>query len=99
MLKQQLRVLWLRNGDRNIWFFHQAIQRRRSRNSINNLGWNGKSISEPLDIKNAIFSHFKEQFFKRDFEMIFDAKGVLKPKINDEDIMFFKEWYQVRKLT
>lgn len=54
MLKQKARISWLKEEDRNTKFFHQAIQKRRSRNNIRKLSFEGKSITEPVEIKQVI---------------------------------------------
>lgn len=47
MLKQHARVLWLKEGDRNSKFFHQAIQKRRSKNAMKQLRCNGRTTHDP----------------------------------------------------
>lgn len=88
MWKQQPEVFWLKEGDRNTKNFHQALQRRRTRNSIFKLSVQGMTYLKPNPIKSAIFNHFKSQFFRRDFDKILDAKGVLTIKIINEDNSF-----------
>lgn len=77
--------MWLKNGDRSSKFCHQAIQRRRGKNSIINLVWNEDIISEPKVIKETIFEHFRNQFSRRDFENILKVKAVLAPKLSEVD--------------
>lgn len=55
MLRQQARITWLKEGDRNIKLFYQAIQRRRWRNNIKKLSHLGKTLLEPKEIKEAFF--------------------------------------------
>ncbi|KAK1376201.1 hypothetical protein POM88_032394 [Heracleum sosnowskyi] len=65
MLKQKARVEWLKEGDRNSKKFHQAIQKRRVRNSIKKLLCNGRLSSGPLEIKQEAKAHFQQVFRKR----------------------------------
>ncbi|KAK1382324.1 hypothetical protein POM88_020059 [Heracleum sosnowskyi] len=58
MLKQKARVEWLKEGDRNSKFFHQAIQRRRARNMIRKIQWKGGVLTEPSEIKQTAKEHF-----------------------------------------
>lgn len=46
--------------DYNTRFFHNVIYHRRSRNQINKLLWNNKVVSEPEELKRALFHGFKD---------------------------------------
>lgn len=48
MVRQQSRMKWLKEGDRNTKFFHQAIQKRRIKNQIVKLWWKGKNHKHTL---------------------------------------------------
>ncbi|KAK1364869.1 hypothetical protein POM88_040430 [Heracleum sosnowskyi] len=74
MLKQKARVEWLKEGDRNSKRIHQAIQKRRARNSIKKLLCNGRLSSDPLEIKQEAKEHFQQVFRKRKEFNIFSIK-------------------------
>lgn len=59
IIRQQARITWLEEGDNNTKFFHQALQRRRSRNNIRKINYLGSSITELEEIKGAFFQHYK----------------------------------------
>lgn len=65
MLKQQARISWLREVDRNTNFFHHSIQRRMSKNNIRKILLQGEYVVDPVKIKQAFLQHYKAQFFKR----------------------------------
>lgn len=65
MLKQKVRISWLKDGDRNTKKFHHSIHRRRSRNNIRKIIHKGNSILDPVEIKQAFLQHYKAQFSKR----------------------------------
>lgn len=85
MLKQKARISWLKEGDRNTKFFHQAIQRRRSRNNIRKLTYKGKSIIDPLEIRQAFHQHYKDQFSKRSLAKLFSVKELMNHLVTQED--------------
>ncbi|KAK1370197.1 hypothetical protein POM88_036289 [Heracleum sosnowskyi] len=82
MLKQKERVEWLKEGDRNSKFFHQAIQKRRVRNSIKKLISNGRLSSDPLEIKHEVKAHLQQVFRKRKEFNIFSVKGLISHKLS-----------------
>lgn len=89
MFRQQARISWLKESDRNTKFFHHAIQRRRARNNIRKFLHHGKTILELVEIKNAFFfQHYRVQFFKRKMAGIFFVKKVRFPIVTQEDNVF-----------
>lgn len=85
MLRQQARILWLQEGDRNTKFFHYAIQKRRSKNNISKISSHGESIVDPDKIKLAFFEHYKNQFSKRQLEKMFSINDLMIPLVTQED--------------
>ncbi|KAK1400743.1 hypothetical protein POM88_000348 [Heracleum sosnowskyi] len=82
MLKQQARIDWLKEGDRNTKKIHQVIQKRRARNSIKKLLCNGRLSYDPLKIKQEIRRHFKQVFSNRPEFNIFSIKCLISQKIS-----------------
>ena len=56
---QKSRVHWLKEGDRNTYFFHLVSKIRRRRNNISKLKFEGREVDDPRLIKEGIFNHFK----------------------------------------
>ena len=85
IIRQQAIISWLQEGDKNTKFFHQALQRRRSRNNIRKILVLNSTISDPDGIKKAFYQHFKAQFAKRRLERLFSINRVLNPVVSKED--------------
>lgn len=64
MLRQRARINWYFKGDKNTRFYHKIIQKRRCRNLIRKILWNGSFISEPNEVKSAFYFHFSNLFKK-----------------------------------
>lgn len=58
MLKQKARLNWLKLGDRNPIFFHKAIQKRRHRNIIKRVFWNGAWLTDSESIKRTFYQFY-----------------------------------------
>lgn len=88
MLRQQARISWLKDGDRNTKIFHHSIQRRRSKNNIRKIMLQGESIVDPVKIKLAFLEHYKAQFSKRKIAKMFSVRNLMVPLVSQEDNEF-----------
>ncbi|KAL7177287.1 hypothetical protein ACSBR2_030606 [Camellia fascicularis] len=59
---QKSRLNWVLKGDKNTRFFHIMASRRQSRNLIDSLKINGIFYEDPVEMKKAVWVHFKELF-------------------------------------
>lgn len=59
---QKSRLNWALKGDKNTWFFHIMASRRQSKNLIDSLKINGILYEDPVEMKKAMWVHFKELF-------------------------------------
>lgn len=84
MLSQKARMNWLKLGDGNTKFFHQAIQKRRSINTIKKLFWGEGWLSEPEKIKQAFFEYYAE-FFRSRGENLLDIGLLNLPRLPEEE--------------
>ena len=62
IMRQKSWVQWLKLGDVNTKFFHLVTSNRRRKNSITRLSVDGRILTELVEIKSAIYQHFKYQF-------------------------------------
>ncbi|KAK3227071.1 hypothetical protein Dsin_006933 [Dipteronia sinensis] len=60
--RHKSRVLWLKDGDRNLKFFHTMYQVKRQKNQIGDLLIDGEPCTDPITIKDMIYRYFKKQF-------------------------------------
>ncbi len=60
--RQKSRALWLREGDKNIKFFHRLANSNRRQNSISTLLINGELSSEPDAIADCITQFYQNLF-------------------------------------
>eukprot|EP00253_Pinus_taeda_P004070 PITA_04070 len=59
--RQKSRIKWLREGERNTKFFHQAMIKHRQRNKILSIkDKNGNRVVEQAEIEQVLMDHHKE---------------------------------------
>lgn len=85
MVRQKARITWLKARDRNTKFFHQALQGRRAKNSINKLLWNGRMVVSPSEIKKAATCHFQNLFSCKFNHITFKNRSLISRKLTDEE--------------
>lgn len=81
---QRSRGLWLKEGDRNISFFHRTANHHRRFNIIDKLRANGDEITKPEEIKRKICEYYEELYLEiEEWRPKLDMRGC--PRINIED--------------
>ena len=61
--RQRSRVQWLKEGDRNIAFFHRQASNRKSRSIIKGLrNADGEWITEPSGVSAILTQYYKDIF-------------------------------------
>ena len=60
--RQKSRALWLKEGDNNTEIFHRMANARRNGNFISSLTISGIRLEKEEELKEGIFSHFREMF-------------------------------------
>ena len=63
-LKQRLKVLWLKVGDRNIAYFHRSALIHKRRNTIDIKDGNNVNLSKLDQIGNYVTSYFKNYYLE-----------------------------------
>lgn len=71
-------------SDKNTIFFNQFIQKRRNRNNIKSIEWNGKLLNGPEEVRNALLTHFKGIFNKGE-GTIFTMWSCLNSRLSEKD--------------
>ena len=56
---QKSREMWLREGDRNIGFFHKMANSHRRRNCLSKIKINGTWLTDEQEIKGGVVGAFK----------------------------------------
>jgi hypothetical protein len=64
--QQKSRVQWCKLGDKNTRFFHLAATIRQKRNQMLSLEVDGKMLSNPVDMKIAVFNFFRNLYSHHD---------------------------------
>ncbi|KAF3793683.1 hypothetical protein EJ110_NYTH03477 [Nymphaea thermarum] len=63
--RQKSRMKWLRSGDANTHFFHEAVKMRRRRNKIHQIVIGDTTVTDPKEVMQAVSDHFY-QFLGQD---------------------------------
>lgn len=84
MLCQKARMNWLKLGDGNTRFFHQAIQKRKTRNNIRKLLWENKWITSLADIQQAFLKHYSN-FFRSSGSSFLELGSLSLPRLTSQD--------------
>ncbi|KAK1256612.1 hypothetical protein QJS04_geneDACA024456 [Acorus gramineus] len=63
--RQKSKALWLKAGDNNTKFFHQAVSQHRRVNHILKIQIGDSLWEEPEEIRSNLTTHFKRSFRKR----------------------------------
>ena len=62
-LETESRELWLKEGDKNTWFFHRMANAHRRRNTILNISINGRRLVQETEIKEGLVDAFQKLLF------------------------------------
>lgn len=87
MLLQKSRISWLKEGDRNSRFFHQAILRRRTRNKISHPESNGQVVNSVDGIKNILKNHISNLFSERNDVGLFKIPQGFFKSLSEKDMV------------
>ncbi|XP_028080976.1 uncharacterized protein LOC114282492 [Camellia sinensis] len=68
--RKMIEKIWLQKsrlnckvkGDKNIKFFHIIAKKRQNTNAIDSMIVNGTSVKEPVEMKQAMYDHFRTSF-------------------------------------
>ncbi|MCI26406.1 endonuclease/exonuclease/phosphatase family protein, partial [Trifolium medium] len=71
---QQVRLMWLREGDANSKYFHSILISRRIRNALSSIMVDDHRVEGVQPVRQAIFSHFSSHF---------KAASVDRPRVDD----------------
>lgn len=71
---QQLRLLWLREGDANSKYFHAIMLGRRRRNSISSIIVENNHVEGVMNVREAVFTHFINDFQTQD---------IIRPRVDN----------------
>lgn len=59
---QKSRLNWNLNGDKNTKFFRIIATKRQNTNAIDSISVNGELVKEPVEVKQAVYDHFRLSF-------------------------------------
>ena len=60
--RQKSRETWLKEGDRNMGFFHRTANAHRRRNFVNSICINGRKLVKEAEIKDGLVAAFQNLF-------------------------------------
>ena len=64
--RQKLRQLWLKEGNKNSWFFHKMANARRRRNFLVAIKVNGRRLPKEDEIKEEVVNTFQRVLLETD---------------------------------
>ena len=82
--RQLSRELWLREGDRNMGYFHRMATAHRRRNTMDRIKVNGIWLSEEQEVRTGIADAFK-QLLPEDSEWKADIGGLNLNQISQQE--------------
>ena len=82
--RQLSRELWLREGDRNMGYFHRMATAHRRRNTMDRIKVNGIWLSEEQEVRTGIADAFK-QLLTEDSEWKADMGGLNLNQISQQE--------------
>ena len=72
--RQKSRETWLKEGDRNMGFFHRMANAHRRRNCLNSISINGRKFDKEAEIKEGMVNAFQN---------LLSAPGGWRPPLPD----------------
>lgn len=82
MLRQKARINWMAKGDGNNRFFHQAIQKRASINTIHRIFKEGHWLTDASQIREVFYDYYCN-FFKDSSKLLLDLGSLGLPCISE----------------
>lgn len=98
MLIQQSRVKWDVDGDKNSRFFHQVVKFRSNRNSIKAIKDGNVVLSNPEDIRNLFFNHFRNFFRSNGEEIVFNLDNLLVQKLSPSKALWLERKFSKEEI-
>ena len=71
---QQSRLLWLREGDANLKYFHAIMSGRRRRNGISSILVDNNLAEDVPNLREAVLNHFMNHF---------KAQDIFRPRVDN----------------
>ena len=90
--KEKTRMLWFKDGDRNIVFFHVVVKRRNKSNGIHRLRIDNEVIEDPQLIEDHILDFYN--FFTLSLFLMIWIQVIWKILL----VPFFLSWFPLRRI-
>ncbi|RVX04920.1 hypothetical protein CK203_019295 [Vitis vinifera] len=62
--RQLSKELWLKEGDKNTWFFHRMANAHWRNNSLDRIKINGVELAEEQEVREGIVNAFQHQLLE-----------------------------------
>jgi hypothetical protein len=98
-LKQRSRVLWLREGDRNMGYFQAQAAQRKRQNRITSLeDSNGQILQEPEEVKKEVGDFFQGLYQTQGFRPMNELLDCVQPSVTDAMNDFIQRPYEAEEV-
>jgi hypothetical protein len=98
LIFQRSRSKWLKEGDSNVWFFHNCISARKRSNRLLTLKTANGWVEGPIPIRREVVSFFKNHFGNEEWHRP-NLDGIVFPQLSDAEVGDLTASFTMEEIT